>query len=121
MKIVAVGFAATLFSTSAMATAVETQTTTFPCRWVVDVHTTLIHGRPQEGYTISEPRCEPIRVPSPQGLGYMSDTITSGKLVIFGDLNERRLSDITVGCLKAILAEAISDSEWLSDHSECRQ
>ena len=59
-KISAIGFAALVFATNAVATFMEHETVTVECRWVVDLHTTSIHRTPQDGYTISVPRCEPV-------------------------------------------------------------
>ncbi len=52
-----------LFTTNAMATAVETSTISVPCQWVVDVSTTIYHGIPEsaESFISSEPYCDPYK------------------------------------------------------------
>ena len=83
-----------------------------PCRWVVDVHVQVVHGIPQiDEYVLSNPRCEPEDpvsvIPTDASMkrllgeyGIVIDYHASDF-----DIWNTPLSEITVGCLRAILAE----------------
>ena len=112
MKIVAVGFVATLFFTSAVASPYVVQKQAVPCRWVVDTTEDLLTELPT--VTVSNVRCEPV-MSSSRRIGV--DPLKKVMVAPTSDLNNDNclfntmdlvndttlLSKITVGCLRDIL------------------
>lgn len=118
-KSFAVGLVATLFATHAMMAVGAEYTGVVPCQWVVtiSVHAKTIGGRasPMSYDVLSEPRCVPdVSHESLASVIAAADTLDLGVglvSVVPGDLDDRRLSDLTLGCLKELLARAVSGHE----------